>query len=108
MDWFEDKSKWAKLTSFGMVESKRELGDDITEETRYFISSLPNDATLFAGAARSHWGVENSLHWCLDIAFREDESRVRKDHAATNLSIIRQQFPEYAPGTPHPVAFLLR
>jgi predicted transposase YbfD/YdcC len=90
VDWFEDKSKWSKLTSFGMVVSKREIGDRVTEETRYFISSLPNDAVRFAEAARGHWGVENSLHWCLDIAFREDDNRLRKGHGATNMAILRR------------------
>jgi len=89
VDWFEDKSKWAKLTSFGMVESERHIGDKITRETRYYISSLPSDAKLFAQAARGHWGIENGLHWCLDVAFHEDQSRIRMGHAATNLGIIR-------------------
>ncbi len=90
VDWFEEKSKWKKLTTFGMVESTREIGDQTTQETRYFISSLPCDAKRFAEAARDHWGVENSLHWCLDISFREDDSRVRNGHAPENLAIIRR------------------
>ena len=90
VDWFEEKSKWKKLTTFGMVESTREIGDQSTQETRYFISSLPCDAKRFAEAARQHWGVENSLHWCLDISFREDDSRVRKGHAPENLAILRR------------------
>jgi predicted transposase YbfD/YdcC len=90
VDWFEEKSKWKKLTTFGMVESTREMGGQATQETRYFISSLPGDAQRFAEAARDHWGVENGLHWCLDIAFREDDSRVRNGHAPENLAIIRR------------------
>jgi predicted transposase YbfD/YdcC len=90
VDWFEEKAKWAKLTTFAMVESERDMGDHITQETRYFISSLPNDAKRLGEATRGHWGVENSLHWCLDIAFREDDSRVRKGNGATNLAIIRR------------------
>ena len=90
LDWFEDKDKWAKLTSFGMIESEREVDGHITLETRYFISSLPSDAKRFAEAARGHWAVENSLHWCLDIAFREDDSRVRSGHAQENLATIRR------------------
>lgn len=89
VDWFEDKSQWPKLTSLGMVESERHVGDKITHETRYYISSLPSDAKIFARASRGHWGIENSLHWCLDIAFREDDSRIRMGHAANNLAIIR-------------------
>lgn len=89
VDWFEDKSKWEKLTSFGMVESERQIGDKTTRDTRYYISSLPSDAKTFAQASRGHWGIENGLHWSLDVAFREDESRIRIGHAATNLGIIR-------------------
>jgi hypothetical protein len=63
VDWFEDKSKWEKLTSFGMVESERQIGDKTTHETRYYTSSLPSDALAFAQAARGHWGIENGLHW---------------------------------------------
>jgi predicted transposase YbfD/YdcC len=90
VDWFEEKDKWAKLSSFGMIESQREVDGHISLETRYFISSLPSDAKRFAAASRGHWGVENTLHWSLDIAFREDDSRVRSGHAAANLAIIRR------------------
>jgi predicted transposase YbfD/YdcC len=90
VDWFEEKSKWKELTTFAMVESTREIGDQTTQETRYFISSLPCDAKRFAEAARGHWGIENGLHWCLDISFREDDSRVRNGHAPENLAILRR------------------
>ena len=90
VDWFEEKSKWKKLTTFGMVESIREIGEKITREKRYFISSLPLDAERFAQAARCHWSVENCLHWGLDISFREDDCRVRKGHAPENLAILRR------------------
>jgi predicted transposase YbfD/YdcC len=90
VDWFEEKVKWQKLTSFGMVESERDTGDKITHETRYFISSLPSDAERFGEAVRGHWGIENSLHWCLDVAFREDDNRVRKGHGPANLAIINR------------------
>ena len=90
VDWSEEKSKWKKLTTFGMVESIREIGDQTTKETRYFISSLPHDVKRFAQAARGHWGVENSLHWCLDISFREDDSRMRSGHAPENMAILRR------------------
>ena len=79
VDWFEEKSKWPKLTTFGMVESERDMGDKITQETRYFISSLPNDAKWFAEAARGHWGIENGLHWCLDVAFAKTTAGSEKD-----------------------------
>ena len=74
----------------GMVEATREMGYEITQETRYFISSLPCDAKRFAEAVRKHWAVENSLHWCLDIAFREADSRGRKGHGPENFAIMRR------------------
>ena len=90
VDWFAERSKWKKLTTFGMVESTREIGEQITQETRYFISSLPCDAERFAQAVRDHWGVDNGLHWCLDISFGEDDSRIRTGHAPENLATIRR------------------
>ena len=88
--WFDEKSKWEKLTTFGMVESIREMREETTREKRYFISSLPLNVERFAEAARDHWSVENSLHWQLDISFREDDCRVRKGHAPENLAILRR------------------
>lgn len=90
VEWFEEKSKWPKLTTFGMVESERDMGDHNTKEMRYFISSLPSEAKRFGEAVRGHWGIENGLHWSLDVAFREDDSRVRKGHGPTNLAIINR------------------
>lgn len=89
--WFADLKEWKGLKSFGLVVSERQTRDGATSEYRFYISSLPGlDAKAFAQAVRGHWGVENKLHWTLDMAFREDESRVRKDHAAANLSIFRR------------------
>lgn len=90
LGWLEDRAKWKNLNLIGMVQSERHIGEKITRETRYFISSLPNDAKRFAEAVRDHWRIENQLHWVLDIAFREDESRVRDRNAATNLAILRR------------------
>lgn len=83
-------SVWSNLNSVGMVESVRQVDGKITVETRYFISSLTNNAQDFAKCVRSHWGIENSLHWVLDVAFREDNCRIRKDNAPQNLAILRQ------------------
>ena len=90
LDAIKEKAKWPSLTSIGMVEAERTIGGVKSCETRYFISSLPgDDAKKFAGAIRSHWGIENNLHWVLDVAFREDESRVRKDNAPENMAMMR-------------------
>ena len=85
IDWFENLADWKDLHAFGMACSKAEQNGKITEDVRYFITLLDTVST-FAEAVRKHWGVENSLHWCLDITFREDYSRIRKDHSAENMA----------------------
>ncbi len=73
-----------------MVEYIRQVDGKTTVETRYYISSLSTHAQQFAESVRSHWGVENSLHWVLDVAFREDDCRIRKDNAPQNFAVLRQ------------------
>jgi len=90
LDWFADKEKWEGLKSVGMVESVRVVKGKTTVERRYFLSSLPLGVETFARAVRSHWGVENKLHWVLDVCFREDQSRAREGHAAENLATLRR------------------
>lgn len=82
-------SVWTKLNSIGMVESVRKLDGETTVETRYFISSLEDNAQKFANSIRSHWGIENSLHWILDVALNEDNCRIRKDNAPQNFAVLR-------------------
>ena len=90
LTWFADLAKWEGLKSVGMVESQREINGVKTVERRYYLSSLPLNVELFARAVRSHWGVENKLHWVMDVCFHEDQSRARTGHAAENLATLRR------------------
>lgn len=88
-DLIDPEGKWSKIRSVGMINSWRTENEKTTLETRYFISSLPNNAELLAQSVRTHWNIENKLHWVLDVQFNEDSSRIRKDNAPHNLAIIR-------------------
>ncbi|TAE93898.1 MAG: ISAs1 family transposase [Oscillatoriales cyanobacterium] len=72
-----------------MIESVRIVKEKTSIETRYYISISPNNAQKFGESVRSHWGVKNRLHWVLDVAFREDDCRIRKDNAPQNFAILR-------------------
>lgn len=92
LEWLPEAEEWVSLRSLVCVEShRRQLGKDETVNRRYYLCSLENP-TARQGAAivRAHWGIENRMHWTLDIAFREDESRVRMGNAAENLSLVRR------------------
>ena len=90
LDWFADRTKWEGLRSVGMVESVRESEGKTTVERRYYLSSLPLGVETLARAVRSHWGVENKVHWTMDVCFREDQSRARTGYAAENLATLRR------------------
>ena len=92
--WNDEKKLWPGLTSIGIVQSTRQIGDKTTTETRLYITSLraavKGNTIRFSRAVRNHWGIENRLHWVLDMSFSEDECRIRKDHAAENFATIRR------------------
>lgn len=90
LDWFADRAKWEGLKSCGMVESIREVDGQTTTERRYYLASLGSEVETFARAVRSHWGVENKVHWIMDVCFREDQSRARAGYAAENLATLRR------------------
>ena len=88
--WLEERHDWAGLCSIVMVESVREIiGGKTESETRFYISSLSADAERQGEAIRSHWGVENSHHWVMDMVFRDDECRIRKANAPANFATIK-------------------
>ena len=88
--WFADRARWEGLRSVGVVEARRESKGKERVERRYYLSRLPADAENFARAGRGHGGVENQLHWVLDVVFGEDQSRARTGHAAENLAATRR------------------
>ncbi|GAC1577612.1 MAG: hypothetical protein NVS3B5_09760 [Sphingomicrobium sp.] len=91
--WLAERHpEWKGLTSIVSVTVRRTIKKTgaTSTETRLFISSLPPDPRQIAAAVRAHWSIENNLHWALDVTFREDECRVRKDHSARNLAMIRR------------------
>ncbi len=79
----------ASTKSIVQIKSKRELKKETTFETRYFISSLSVDAKTMLANVRSHWAIENSLHWVLDMTFNDDQSRIRKENAPQIMTILR-------------------
>ena len=89
VEWLQDRHAWPGLKSVIKVESRREIGDKIETETRFYLASAVLTAIVAAAFVRGHWGIENSLHWVLDMVMRDDESRVRTGNAAANLAIIK-------------------
>src|SRR5260370_38282594 len=84
-----DQALWEDLRTVSMVVSERRVaGEEATSDVRYYIGSKPGKAKEYAGYIRGQWGIQNSLHWVLDMVFDEDRSRIRKDHGQENLALL--------------------
>jgi predicted transposase YbfD/YdcC len=89
VDWLQERHDWPGLKAVVMVESTRELADKVERETRFYLTSLAWLAHQIGPVIRSHWAIENSLHWVMDMIFRDDECRIRTDHAPANFTTIK-------------------
>jgi predicted transposase YbfD/YdcC len=89
LDWDKQLKEWPGLKSIAMVRATRTIGSNTTVQLRYYLSSLEADAEQLCRVVRAHWGIENSLHWVLDMSFREDESRMRAGNSAQNFAVMR-------------------
>lgn len=90
LDCLAKPEAWPDLKSFAVIESERLIKGKTTVERRFYISSLAPDAQRLAQAIRSHWNIENRLHWCLDVVFADDQMRARTRHAAHNLAVLKR------------------
>jgi predicted transposase YbfD/YdcC len=91
VSWLVDAHPaWNTVKSIGVVESVRTIGETVGTEQRYYVSSLPPDPVLFGSSVRTHWGIENSLHYVLDVAFGEEACRIKSGNAPENMAFIRK------------------
>ena len=87
--WLQQRHDWPGLKAVVMVESRREMNGKAEQETRFYLTSLVMAAALLGPVVRNHWAIENSLHWVMDMIFRDDECRVRTEHAPANFTTIK-------------------
>jgi predicted transposase YbfD/YdcC len=87
--WLQDRHAWPGLEAIGWVQAERRIGTARSVEGRYYLLARPLSARAFREAVRSHWGIENQAHWVLDVAFHEDQSRIRAGYAAENVAALR-------------------
>jgi predicted transposase YbfD/YdcC len=90
LQWLDEKENWKELKSIIKIESVRNINGKSSQQNRYYISSLTADAAFFNESIRKHWGIENNLHWQLDVSFGEDYNRTRSGEAAENLALVRK------------------
>ena len=88
--WLQERHQWPGLAAIGKVTRIREAAGKTTTQTAYYLLSAPLAAHRFHEVVRHHWGIENSLHWVLDVTMNEDQSRNRKDHSPENLALLRR------------------
>ncbi|MDF2578402.1 MAG: Transposase [Chlamydiales bacterium] len=89
-EWLSQRKEWQNLKTIICVKSTRQVKGKVSVEKRYYISSLQSSAEMFNKYIREHWGVENKLHWVLDVAYNEDRSKIRKDYGAENFALLRK------------------
>lgn len=89
IEWLRKRHNWPGFNAVVVVDSQREIGDKVERETRFYITSLLLTAIFLAPIVRSHWAIENGLHWVMDMVFRDDESRLRTDHAPANFCTLK-------------------
>jgi predicted transposase YbfD/YdcC len=89
--WWQEQQPWPGLAAIGKITRTRESGAATSTETAYYVLSTPLSAERFGQVVRQHWGIENRLHWVLDVTMGEDQARQRKDHGPQNLALLRRR-----------------